>query len=148
MDSEPRYVSVDATVLGPESDDRISLVIGGIVKRLDLGEVDGIKVYDADDEFPERFERLLVDNCETAESIEVVYTTREEENRQVQTIPEELIPEVWAERQGVKITDREGWKDKSFYEPITHEEFQQRVILCATESVPPIPAPTTEEEDA
>lgn len=81
------------------------------------------------DATPEQKEMLAA----KLEGMTVLWTTRQEETESinVQQVPETLIPEVWAERNGVKIIDPGGWTadGKSFYEPITEDEWNRRVIV-------------------
>lgn len=48
-------------------------------------------------------------------------------------------PQVWALRRGYVIMDPDGWRvdDKSFDEPVTEEEFNQRVGVSTIGSAEP-----------
>jgi hypothetical protein len=37
-----------------------------------------------------------------------------------------LKPSIWADANGILILDLDGWRNKSFNEPITEEEFFER----------------------
>jgi hypothetical protein len=107
-----------------------------------------VKVLDASGEVRDKLTKGF--RRHRIKTSKVMWTTREEENAQVQVPqePEMLLPDTWNERRGIRVKDPDGWRNdaKSYYEPITEKEWEERITRSTVEQVvPTLRVPSTNE---